>query len=299
MAYVEEQFEAHTKKINVYGRMIAVDLRFFVFEAEDENDALAAVYQFAPKRYMRVPLVSIEIDARTGPNVFKVIARYEFSKNDARASSGGASIGGDDYDKENPPSDLKDEDEEEKEPEPTESFSCGGGTRHVSHSLKQRIVFGTLDPKGLIAWNGKSGDSMQVAGVDVPTAQFRKTYTRVMSKKQLTSDFERMVGNMVGKVNKGSFHGWKPGEVMFRGASYSAPSDNNSAKVVVSFDFMMQPNESEFEICEKKMSKEGFEYAWSITRTSVDADKKSPAVDVVGIYIDQVCPYADFDCLGV
>lgn len=104
---------------------------------------------------------------------------------------------------------------------------------------------------------------------------------------------------MVGKVNKGSFHGWQTGEVMFIGASYSAPSDNNSAKVVVSFDFMIQPNESEFEICGNKISKEGFEYAWSITRTSADAEKKSPAVDVVGIYIDQVCPYADFGCLGV
>ena len=181
--------------------------------------------------------------------------------------------------------------------EPTISFSCGGGSKHMTTAIQQTVISGA-SAGGAIGWNGKSGSDCEIAGVDVPTAELTKTYTKVMRIRDITTNFERNVANMVGTVNSREFKGWKKGEVMFREMSYSA--QKNDTKVVVSFSFAIHPNESGVKIpgTTHSFSKEGWQYVWMIPETEIDANGE-PRVNVKGLYLATVCRYEDFNKLGI
>ncbi len=271
---VEETYEAHTRKINAKGAVTSAEIIYLVFEAENEDAALAAVLNAAPEAQGDVPLNSIEIDSRETETTFKVKAVYE----DEDSGSGGSSSGDDD-------------DEEDT----VMSFDCGGGTKHLTHSIKQTKVKGDIDAGGAINWNGKFGSEMQISGLDVPTAQLRETYTKNMKVSKLTTAFKRKVASLVGKVNSGSFKGWSAGEVMFLGMSYSTP-DKKSQKVQVTFNFSIQPNEST-KVGGVSVSKKGFEYAWAIQGST--AEGSAAKVEPKAVYVDQVCEYESFSGLGI
>ena len=167
---------------------------------------------------------------------------------------------------------------------------------YLLYSYSQRKAYGDKDAGGAIGWNGKSGDDCEIAGVDVPTAQLRETYTKQMKISKLTTAFKRKVAALVGKVNSGSFKGWSAGEVMFLGMSYATPS-KKAKKVTVTFNFAIQPNETGVKIAGKSVSKKGFEYVWAISKTV--ASSGTPKLEVEGIYVDQVCEYASFSGLGL
>jgi len=271
-ATVEQSYEAHTKKINAKGALTSAEIPYVVFNAADEDDALQAVLAVAPAALESVPLDSIEIDSRENDSTYKVNAIYE--KNDSSDS----------------------DDEDDDDDSSTVSFDCGGGTKHMTHSIKQTRVKGTKDAGGAIGWNGKSGSEMQISGVDVPTAQLRETYTRTMRLSRLTTSFKRSVAALIGKVNSGTFKGWNAGEVMFLGMSYSSPS-KSSTKVTVTFNFSVQPNESDVKVGDTTTSKKGFEYAWALSKTS--ADNGAPKAETEAVYVEQVCEYASFSALGL
>ena len=175
--------------------------------------------------------------------------------------------------------------------EATVSFDCSGGSVHLTQAYAQR--------RGLsIGWNGKTGDGMEVAGVDVPVAQMRETYTQIKRLSELTTAYKRRVAACVGKVNNGKFKGWEAGEVMFLGASYNAP-DKNSSKVAVTYNFSIQPNEAGAVYGGITIgAKKGWEYVWAITKSLVGVGG-SPASVIRAIYIAQVAQYADFGKLGI
>ena len=271
MARVEQRYSAHTKAMNARGVFTSVEIPYVVFETTDEDAALSAVLAETPSTYGALPLESVEIDSRENDTTYKVNAIY---KKETETSS----------------------DDDDDDPEATVSFDCGGGSKHMTHSLKQTKAFGTKDAGGAIGWNGKSGSEMEITGIDIPTAQLRETYTRVMKLSRITTSFKRNVAALVGKVNSGSFKGWSAGEVMFLGMSYSCP-DKRSTKVSVTFNFAIQPNESGARVGGKSVSKKGFEYVWALSKTS--AENGAPKAEVEAIYVDQVCEYASFGALGL
>lgn len=272
MAKVEMDYTEHVKSIDKNGNYKSMEIRYIVFEAEDEDAALSAVLGIAAKTLKELPLDSIEIDERCGDQTFKVNALYR--------SENGSSSGDDD----------------ESDEEPTMSFDCGGGSKHLLYGISQRKVFGTKDPGGAIGWNGKTGDDCEITGVDIPTAQLRETYTKQMQISKLTTSYKKKVASLVGKVNSGAFKGWSAGEVMFLGMSYSTPA-KNAKTVTVTFNFSVQPNESKVRVGGRLVSKKGFEYVWAISRTV--ANNGTPRMQVEGIYVDQVCEYSSFSCLGL
>ena len=83
---------------------------------------------------------------------------------------------------------------------------------------------------------------------------------------------------------------------MFLGVSYSTPA-KKASKVTVTFNFAIQPNESNVKIGGHSVSKKGFEYAWAISKSV--AAGGAPKIEVEGIYVDQVCEYASFSALGL
>ncbi len=271
MARVEQSYSAHTKAMNAKGVFTSVEIPYVVFEVADEDAALSAVLAETPRTYGALPLESVGINSRENDSTYKVNAIYK---------------------KETSSSDDDDDDD----PETTVSFDCGGGSKHMTHSLRQTRAFGTKDAGGAIGWNGKSGSEMEITGIDIPTAQLRETYTRVMKLSRISTSFKRNVAALVGKVNSGGFKGWAAGEVMFLGMSYSCP-DKRSTKVSVAFNFAIQPNESGARVGGQSVSKKGFEYVWALSKTS--AENGAPKAEVEAIYVDQVCEYASFGALGL
>lgn len=272
MARVEQNYKERAMAIDSDGECTGLEVPYIVFDAESEEEALAEVHDTAPSERNSVPLESIEIESREGLTTFKVNAIYKRKA----ASTSTAS--------------------DDDEGDATVSFDCGGGAKHLSHSLSQKVVFGSKTAGGAIGWNGKSGSEMEISGVDIPTAQLRETYTKVMRLSKITTTFKRKVAGLVGKVNAGAFKGWNAGEVMFLGMSYSSPA-RKSTKVTVTFNFAVQLNESDARVCGKSISKKGFEYAWALSKTS--AEDGVPKAEVESIYVDQVCEYASFNVLGL
>ncbi len=268
---VEQCYKEHPKSIDRFGKYISIEVPYLVFESASEDEALAAVWSEVPAICEDLPLESIEIDSRESENTFRVNVRYK--------------------DKE-----YTSTDDEENDDEPTVSFDCGGGTKHLLYSLNQRKAFGTKEAGGAIGWNGKSGSDCEIAGVDIPTAQLRETYTKTMRISRLSTSYKRNVAALVGKVNSGSFKGWSAGEVMFLGMSYSTPA-KKAKKVTVTFNFAIQPNESGVKVGGKSVSKKGFEYVWAISKTVMA--NGVPKIDIEAIYVDQVCEYASFSALGL
>lgn len=271
MAQVEQSYKERKKSIDKYGACTGVEIPYIAFNATDEDDALSATLAIAPQVYNGLMLETIEIDTRENDTTYRTNAVYKTP----------------DTSDDNNDDDVS-----------TASFSCGGGTKHITHGIKQTIAFGDKNPGGLIGWNGKPGPESEASGLDIPIAQLKETYTRIMRLSQLSTSFKRKVASLVGKVNSGSFKGWSPGEVMFLGMSYSTPA-KKATQVTVIFDFAVQMNETNAKVGGKTVSKKGFEYAWCLSKTEVDPIFGLTKVITEAIYVDQVCEYASFSELGL
>lgn len=251
------------------------EIPYMVSGAANRAEAIAAVIAEAPPEYNGVPLETVRFDDWQGDTA-TVTASY--------ASDDGTSSTGDDDDD-----------------EATLSYDCGGGTKHMTHAYYQSRVYGgdTDDAGGMIGWNGKSGSEAEFSGVDVPCADMRLTYTKVMSRSKVTSvSYMKTVGHLTGMVNNDTFKGWAAGELMFLGCSFSA-SLKGRDKITVSFNFRAMPNEDNCVVAGKNVgSKKGFEYMWARSETEADSDGK-PKVDVKGIYKSGVCLRTNFHKLGI
>lgn len=272
MARVEEVYSNHARAINAFGNVISSQINYIVFEVSNEDEALQAVLDITPTLIGLAGLEQIEISERLDETTFKVNATYN-----KRSSS------------------SDDEDDEV----PTLSFSCGGGTVHLSEAYEQTAlpVGKNFNPGKMIGWNGKGGDEMEIEGVDVPAPLFKEVYTKKISTSKLTTSYRRKIGSMVGSVNANKFMGWERGEVMFESISFSAPYDGGSEKVTVTFEFGIRPNEKNFSFAGKKIEKKGFEYLWTIPQKSMEFGV--PTLTPQAAFKAQVCPYADFSALGL
>ena len=274
MPNVHESYEAHTSKIDADGSLRSAEVVYIVTNAANEDAALAAVHEHAATSYRGVPLSYIEISARDNATTYHVNAVYEFS-----TSGGGGSDGDDDT--------------------PTMSFECSAGTEHITRSLKQRH-WGSRDAGGLIGWNGKSGADMQVSGVDVPAAQMRLTFTRWMRYSEvIDTKFMRKLNSVFRCVNRDTFKGWNPGEVMFLGGSFVTPL-KHSAKVQVTFNFAVQLNEKKtvkVDGQDRTIEKAGFEYIWVIPKTDIQGGKLVSEID--DLYCEAIFEAKDFSILGL
>jgi len=196
--------------------------------------------------------------------------------------------------------------DDSSEGEATMSFDCGGGTKHVVHAMKQvRIVnisgsTAADDAGGGIGWNGKTGSEAEFAGVDVPTADMREVYTKLIPISKLTASYKKSLATLTGKVNNATFKGYEAGEVMFLGMSYTAPVKGQK-KVMATYNFRISPNETNVKISGQtySVSKKGWQYAWARSKMVNNANSGTPQVEIDGVYISDVCESADFSVLGL
>ena len=261
------------------GACTSAEIPFYIMQPGSKADAIQALLEAAPGTYSGLPLKEIRFEGYDAGGNMDLTAVYS-----ERESSGG------------------DDDEDE---EATVSFDCGGGSQTIKTAYSQKRIIGTVSPGLSVGWNGKTGDDSEVAGVDVPTAQLRESYTKVMRLSRLTTKYKRKVAELVGCVNSKEFKGWDPGEVMFLGMSYSAP-DKSSSRVTVTFNFMIQMNENmtltgsvNGETQTIKYFKKGHQYIWSVTEERAEGTPVRPHVTLKGLFLADVCKYKDFGELGL
>ncbi len=285
MADIKETYSAHSKALDGNGRPVSAEIHYIVFDVESEDDALQAVYDKVEKSLNGMGLSRVEIDDRADETTFKVNVVYE--KTSSTSS-------------------------EEDEEEPTVSFDCGGGTRQVNRAIQQVRIFANgvsnveSDPDKTTAglfvnWNGKTGKECEIKGVTVPTANFRETYTKIMSVSSLTTAFKRKVGDLVGCVNQKDWKGWEKGEAMFMGCSYTAPA-SGSDKVTVTFNFEIRTNEKNYPLPDNKTykNKRGHDYVWAVhDEGKIEKNNLSKRINIKEMYVAQVCKYRDFSELGL
>ena len=282
MTVMRQADGAETWKVGSGGELTkasTAEINYLVTGVTTKSAALSAVAAGAPSSYGGLPLSEVRFNGYSGEDTLEAVAVYASSSNSG--DDGG-------YDEETP----------------TMSFDCGGGTKHVTYcGGSQSRRFGTLDAGNAIGWNGKVGDACEIAGVDVPTAQFRLSFTRVMPRASaLSVDFMRSTGLMVGKVNDSTFKGWSAGEVMFLGASYTAPLKGRQ-KVIVTYNFAIQPNETNVMVAGHDIGDvDGYDYVWTIPKTEVppaSGGVTAPKLDIEAAYSAPVCSRVSFSSLGL
>ena len=254
-------------------------VHYIVSGTDSEIDACNECYSTAPATYSGIPKRSVSVSERLTDNSWKIDVRYGTESSN---------------------------DEGDESDAPTLNFDCGAGTMHVTTPITQTCVYssdGKRDSNSVasvipIGWNGKYGPESEVAGVDVSTGELRETYTKVLSRSTVTgSTWKRKIAGLVGKVNSSSFKGWNAGEVMFLGASYSAPL-RGAQKVTVSFHFAIRLNEDSATIGGVNIGNcQGFEYLWAVTSDKVSSGNRVP--EVKKIYKSKVCKTASFSNLGL
>lgn len=281
MAEVKQSYEAKATAMFADGSYKSLEVPYIVTGIQDiengENEALNAVREQAPEKHYSLHLQYVEIESRDNDATYHVKAVYE--KNSF--ATGGS---------------------EDQEDEATVSFDCGGGSTTVKNAYSQTTVLGDIDAGTAVGWNGKYGDDSEIVGVEVPTAQLRESYTKVMRLSRITTAYKRKVADLVGCVNADKFKGWDIGEVMFLGMSYSAP-DKGSSRVTVTYNFLIQKGEYvtiTSSTGEKtSYAKKGFQYVWSIVNETYDEETKKPQVVIKGEFLADVCKYKDFRELGL
>lgn len=261
-------------------------ISYIVSGTNSDADAMMAAYNEAPAKLLKrttdkygIPKRSVSISERLQEMIWKVDVGYAWETNNS---------------------------EENDEEMPEMSFEVSGGTTHITQAYEQKCIYSAVASqkdsdaeaeKVPIGWNGKKGEESEVAGVDVPIGQFSLSYKKIMTYSKATSTaWMRKVAGCYGRINKGRFKGWEPGEVMFNGASYSTPM-RGAKKVSVNFNFIIRLNEDDVKIGGHNVgSVKGHWYCWAI----YDDDPESKGgKKIKKVYKARVNKQSDFDCLGI
>lgn len=249
------------------------EIKYFIVGPCSKDEALAAVFAESPAEYKNISRSEVRFDGVDDDGNYEISVVY--------SSSGNGSASGGDF--------------SSTRPDIPSSFSCGGGTKLVTTAIKQTKLKGDHDPGLLVGWNGLTGSAMEVSGVEIPAAKLSETYTKSMKLRELSTSYKKRIAKLVGCVNKDSFKGYDPGEVMFIGMSYSGNGNNDDEEIDVTFEFQIQMNEDDVEVGDNlRVSKEGFEYIWVIPdRTGSEIASISSAFKAT------VCKKRDFSALGL
>ena len=274
-ARVEEAYSERTEKVNASGEIVEIEIHYLVFEAADEDAALAAARTKAKaKTVTGMSLESVEVEERVNSTTWRVKAEY------ASTGSSGGDEGGDDEDAF------------------STSFDTGGGTMHLNQSLgtSAKAPNDAPDFGGAIGVDGEGN----VAGVDVTMPVFNFEETHTLSGTVVTNDWKKKVAALTGTINKAAFRGFAAGEVLFLGAAGSKRSKKASANWEITFRFAVSANQAQLKIGDLTIAnKRGWDYLWVSYKTTVAANGKSLVKKPAAAYVEKVYPDGDFGTLGI
>ena len=272
---VEEAYSERDQTINAKGEVTEIEIPYLVFEAADEDAALAAARTKAASRTVSgMVLDELEVTERVNKDTWKVKAIYK--------------------DEDSEDTDDPDEDEETT----SFAFDTGGGTMHRNQSLKtvSKVPNDAPDFNGAIEVDNEGN----VNGVDVTMPVLNFTETHTMNGSRVTTSYTKTVAALTGTVNSSGFRGFSAGEVLFLGASGTKRSKKPNAPWEITFRFAVSPNQSSLQVGKLKVSnKRGWDYLWVRYADKVAENRKNVIKEPVAAYVEQVYPTGDFGNLGL
>ena len=272
---VEEAYSERDQTVNAKGEVTEIEIPYLVFEAADEDAALAAARTKAASRTVSgMVLDELEVTERVNKDTWKVKAIYKDEDSDDPADP--------------------DEDEETT----SFAFDTGGGTMHRNQSLKtvSKVPNDAPDFNGAIEVDNEGN----VNGVDVTMPVLNFTETHVMKGSRVSTSYKKSVAALTGTVNRSGFRGFSAGEVLFLGASGTKRGKKNDSPWEITFRFAVSPNQSSLQVGKLKVSnKRGWDYLWVRYADKVAENKKNVIKEPVAAYVEQVYPEGDFGNLGL
>ena len=272
---VEEAYSERDQTINAKGEVTEIEIPYLVFEAADEDAALAAARSVAASRTVSgMALDEVEVTERVNGTTWKVKAIFK------------------DEDSDDP------DDPDEEEETSSFAFDTDGGTMHRNQSLKtvSKVPNDAPDFNGAIEVDNEGN----VNGVDVTMPVLNFTETHTMNGSRVTTSYKKSVAALTGTVNRSGFRGFSAGEVLFLGASGTKRSKKPNAPWEITFRFAVSPNQSGLQVGKLKVSnKKGWDYLWVRYADKVADNKKNVIKEPVAAYVEQVYPDGDFGNLGL
>jgi len=269
MARVEQAFFDRTQSMNNYGNYVTADVPYFVFDALDEDDAVLAVHGYSSEWFGGLRRDAVEVEERINEDTFKVIVRYQQHN---------TTDDGDD-------------------PETVYTFDTGGGTQHITQSLKTVARYSPPDSvapdfKSAI---GATGESVEGVDVTVPVYNFSETH--YIATAQVTGAYKAALFYLTGKVNSAAFRGFAAGEVLFLGASGSKRGEEDWE---ITFRFAASQNVNGLAVGDiLGINKKGWEYLWVRYADDEDQAAKVLVKKPIGVYIEKVYEEGNFAGLGI
>jgi hypothetical protein len=194
--------------------------------------------------------------------------------------------------------------EDDEQPEPlkrTRSFDTGGASQRITQGRPvgegEALDFEKRFPDAAANQSGAIGvDGDTVAGVDIVIPQLSWTESYDVPNRFVTAQYIKHISGLTGSVNSAEFRTFKPGEVLFLGASGSQEwdEDRGDGPWSLSYKFLASANAGEGEYLPSLtigeitgIEKKGHEYLWVRYEADVDEDvliKKPKAVYVNAVY---------------
>ena len=272
---VEEAYSERDQTINAKGEVTEIEIPYLVFEAADEDAALAAARTKAASRTVSgMVLDELEVTERVNKDTWKVKAIYKDEDSDDPADP--------------------DEDEETT----SFAFDTGGGTMHRNQSIKtvSKVPNDAPDFNGAIEVDNEGN----VNGVDVTMPVLNFTETHTMNGSRVTTSYKKTVAALTGTVNSSGFRGFSAGEVLFLGASGTKRSKKPNAPWEITFRFAVSPNQASLQVGKLKVSnKKGWDCLWVRYADKGAETRKNVIKEPVAAYVEQVYPTGDFGNLGL
>jgi hypothetical protein len=216
------------------------------------------------------------------------------------------------------------DDDEQSDPlRRSRSFDTGGGTAHITQALDvegapperrypepaPNTPFGQTDPNAAPDQKGAIGvDGSGVQGVDIVIPALTWTETYDVPSSYVSTAYIVALSRCTGTVNSQTFRGFRPGEVLFLGASGSQDWDQRrgDGPWTLSFKFVQSPNAGGVAPGTlpgltigniTNIEKKGHEYLWVRYEDDVENDAlvKVPKY----VYVNKVYREENFSQLGI
>lgn len=188
--------------------------------------------------------------------------------------------------------------DDEEDDAGTFSFDTGGGTTHVTQSIKNIKNYA---PPGDAVPDFKGAVNVQedgtVEGLDVPIPALAFQFTKKFDPALVTEEYEKTLARMSRTTNDAAFRGYAAGEVMFISASGSLVSEDDFP---ITFKFSASENITDFRAGDiTGIDKKGWEYLWFRYQTVEDAAAKMLVKKPISAHVEQMFRETDFTDLGL
>lgn len=176
------------------------------------------------------------------------------------------------------------------------SFETGGGTQHITQSLATIGKYGDgFSPLGCGGAIGVTSDSVEGVDITVPVYQWSETH--YLADDDVTQAYRKLIADLTGRTNAGTFRGFAAGEVLFLGATGTKRSDGVWE---ITFRFAASANRTNITVGNITVtSKKGWEYLWCQYEEDTDANSNRLIKKPYAAYVEKVYEEGDYTDLGI